>query len=103
VTPALAFSRVGETGPDVFTLQLRKFFEERFLARASGEVPEDVTDSDTSSAYTGLPESYGRIDADAVERAHDRQSRSSSRAGKVAFKGRGAARRVWSPSRRLLF
>jgi len=78
VRPAFAFRGVGETGPNVFRLQLWEFLEELSLIFPSGQVPEDVAHGNPSPANTRLPKPDRRIDADAIEKTHMKQCRAQS-------------------------
>lgn len=76
--PAFAFCGVGETGPNVFRLQLREFFEKLRLIFPSREVSEDIAHGNPSPANARLPKPDRRIDADAIEKAHTKQFRAQA-------------------------
>jgi hypothetical protein len=76
--PAFAFCGVGETGPNVFRLQLREFFEKLSLIFPSREVSEDIAHGNPSPANARLPKPDRRIDADAIEKAHTKQFRAQA-------------------------
>jgi hypothetical protein len=76
--PAFTFGGVSKTRPNIFRLQLREFLEDLSLVFSSRQVPENIADGDPSSTHAGLSESNRRIDADAIQEAHIRQSRADA-------------------------
>jgi hypothetical protein len=75
--PAFTLSGVSEARADVLRLQLREFSEDLCLVLSGGQVAENISDGDPSATHARLSESNRRIDADAIQEAHARQSRVS--------------------------
>ena len=73
--PAFTLSGVSKARPDVFWFQLRKFLQDLRLVLTGRQVSENIANRDPGPAHAGLTEPNRRIDVDAIQEAHVRQSR----------------------------